>query len=140
MAEDPTKPKDYEVGYGKPPKHTQFTKGTSGNPSGKKKGKGLAHYLLEAGEEEKVFLQDGQEVVMPANAALAKKIYADAIKGKHQAAKIVFDAAKAVGGDVPDADHVLSGPEELAVAQTHDEWLKLIEDLKSEAGEGDADD
>ena len=28
---------DYEVGYKKPPKHTRFKKGTSGNPSGKAK-------------------------------------------------------------------------------------------------------
>jgi Family of unknown function (DUF5681) len=28
---------DYEVGYKKPPKHTQFQKGKSGNPGGKRK-------------------------------------------------------------------------------------------------------
>lgn len=27
--------KDYEVGYGKPPKHSQFVKGKSGNPAGR---------------------------------------------------------------------------------------------------------
>ncbi|MCW2349179.1 DUF5681 domain-containing protein [Sphingobium sp. B12D2B] len=27
----------YEVGYGRPPKHTRFQKGRSGNPSGKKR-------------------------------------------------------------------------------------------------------
>ena len=26
---------DYEVGYGKPPKHTQFKRGQSGNPNGR---------------------------------------------------------------------------------------------------------
>lgn len=31
------KKKGYEVGYRKPPKHTQFKKGQSGNPSGKPK-------------------------------------------------------------------------------------------------------
>ncbi len=29
---------DYEVGYGKPPKNTQFTKSRSGNPKGRPKG------------------------------------------------------------------------------------------------------
>lgn len=29
---------DYEVGYGKPPRHTQFPPGKSGNPRGRRKG------------------------------------------------------------------------------------------------------
>jgi hypothetical protein len=30
-------PTDYKIGYGKPPKHAQFRKGTSGFPSGRPK-------------------------------------------------------------------------------------------------------
>lgn len=29
---------DYEIGYGRPPKHSRFQKGQSGNPGGRKKG------------------------------------------------------------------------------------------------------
>jgi len=32
-----SRPLESEVGYGKPPKHTQFTKGRSGNPNGRPK-------------------------------------------------------------------------------------------------------
>lgn len=32
-------PDDYEVGYGKPPIHSRFKKGQSGNPAGKKRPK-----------------------------------------------------------------------------------------------------
>ena len=32
------KPRDYEVGYGKPPKHSRFKSGQSGNPGGRQKG------------------------------------------------------------------------------------------------------
>ena len=39
--------KDYEVGYGKPPKHTRWTKGHSGNPSGKPSGSKSWKTLLE---------------------------------------------------------------------------------------------
>jgi hypothetical protein len=38
---------DYEVGYGKPPKKTQWEKGQSGNPSGKKGGAGSPKPLLD---------------------------------------------------------------------------------------------
>ena len=38
MAKKPPPPPPYEVGYGKPPKHTQFKPGRSGNPNGRRKG------------------------------------------------------------------------------------------------------
>lgn len=129
---------DYDIGFAKPPKSTRWQKGQSGNPSGKKKGKSLAQYLLEAGEEEKIFLQDGKQVAMPVNEALAKQIYADAIKGMHQAAKIVVDAQKTVASDMPSGTLALTGPEEIEVARAHAEWLKLIEDVQTEEHDDDA--
>jgi len=34
----PDDERDYEVGYGKPPHHTRFVKGQSGNPRGRPRG------------------------------------------------------------------------------------------------------
>src|SRR5438874_5557506 len=38
----------YAVGYGKPPVHTRFAKGRSGNPGGRPRGKNLTTLLQEA--------------------------------------------------------------------------------------------
>lgn len=118
---------DYPIGYGKPPQHGKFQPGKSGNPSGKKKGKSLAHYLTEAGETEKTFSLGGQQVSLPANEALAQKLYTDALKGNHQATKLILTAEKGVLGDLSFGDGPLCGPEEIEVARTHADWLKLIE-------------
>jgi hypothetical protein len=42
-------PRNYSVGYGRPPLHSRFRKGTSGNPAGgRHRAKGLASVLQEA--------------------------------------------------------------------------------------------
>jgi hypothetical protein len=42
-----------KVGRGNPPKHTQFRKGTTGNPKGRPKGsKNLSTYLMEAARDQ----------------------------------------------------------------------------------------
>ena len=45
---------DYKVGYKKPPKHTQFQPGESGNPKGKTKGSKNARTILKKLMDEKI--------------------------------------------------------------------------------------
>lgn len=50
--DDATRAQDYEVGYGRPPRHTRFKAGQSGNPKGRPKGarglNAIARELLTA--------------------------------------------------------------------------------------------
>ena len=47
--ENGSKPQGYTVGYGKPPQHTQFKKGETGNKLGRPKGsKNLATLMMQA--------------------------------------------------------------------------------------------
>jgi len=52
---------DYQIGYGKPPRHTGFQKRRSGNPKGRPKGsKNLATLLTEALDEKVQVTEDGK--------------------------------------------------------------------------------
>jgi Family of unknown function (DUF5681) len=48
----------YEVGFGKPPKHSRFRKGASGNPEGRPKGKRNLATVLEKALQEKVVINE----------------------------------------------------------------------------------
>jgi Family of unknown function (DUF5681) len=57
---DDDKP-DYKVGYKKPPLHTRFQKGQSGNPRGRPRGsKNLSTLLTDALNEPVVVTEDGK--------------------------------------------------------------------------------
>jgi len=52
---------DFEVGYGKPPRHTRFKKGQSGNPRGRPSGsKNLKTLVREALKEPFIVSEDGR--------------------------------------------------------------------------------
>ncbi len=74
--------KDYEVGYGKPPKATQFKKGRSGNPKGRPKGAKGVNASLKRELETKVTVREGSHELRISKAeAIAKRLTAGALKG-----------------------------------------------------------
>lgn len=86
---------NYEVGYKKPPKETQFKKGQSGNPSGRKKKpipKSLREAIILELAESVTIKENGKAVKMPKYELLAKAIINDAIKSeKGNSRKIVIE-------------------------------------------------
>ena len=82
------------VGYCKPPKHTQFKKGQSGNPSGRKK---RDRTVVDANPVRGVLLEDviisfnGKKKRVTRIEALVRKFAGMAGNGDKAAAKLLFD-------------------------------------------------
>lgn len=83
--------KDFEVGYGKPPKHTRFKKGSSGNPKGRPKGaRNLKTELEEEFFEKIPVKEDGKASKVSKQRAMIKKLMAKAVAGDIRAATLLF--------------------------------------------------
>ena len=86
------KKRDYEVGYSKPPRHTRFTKGQSGNPRGRAPGaKNLKTLLIDALNELVVVTENGGRRKISKRQAIIKQLVNRSAKGDWRAAKILLD-------------------------------------------------
>ena len=86
------KQRDYEVGYGKPPRHTRFRKGQSGNPRGRpKESKNLATLLKEALNEPVIVAKDGGRRKITMREAIIKQLVKRSATADLRATKILLD-------------------------------------------------
>lgn len=85
-------PSDYKVGYGKPPRHTRFRKGESGNSKGRPKHtKNLKTDLVEELRESILVREGTRERHISKQRAMLKSLTAKAIKGDARAASIILN-------------------------------------------------
>ena len=91
------KKRDYEVGYSKPPRHTRFTKGQSGNPRGRAPGaKNLKTLLIDALNELVVVTENGGRRTISKGQAIIKQLVNQSAKGDWRATKLLLDTLQRI--------------------------------------------
>jgi uncharacterized protein DUF5681 len=120
----PDNERDYEVGYGKPPRHTRFKKGQSGNPRGRPSGsKNLKTLLNEALNERVVVTEEGGRRNITKREAIVTQLVNRSATADLRALKILLDTLRDIEGQTEPASS------ETAEFSEADE--KVIEQLRT---------
>ena len=91
------KDRDYEVGYGKPPRHTRFAKGQSGNPRGRPPGaKSFTTLLDEALNERVLVAENGGRRKVSKRRAIVTQLVNRSATADFRALKILLDFVRDV--------------------------------------------
>ena len=88
----------YAVGYKRPPRHTRFQPGVSGNPSGRRKGSKNIRTIVEQILGEEISLRDGGVTKKITKAeAIVRALVHGAIKGESSSQQNLFRLAQQIG-------------------------------------------
>jgi hypothetical protein len=110
----PDDERDYEVGYGKPPRHTRFEHGRSGNPRGRPGGsKNLSTLLSEALKEPVIVVENGRRRKIAKRQAIVTQLVNRSAKADLKAIQILLAMLRDVEAR---ADHGSADPAALTEA------------------------
>jgi Family of unknown function (DUF5681) len=87
----PETPRDYLVGYGKPPLHTRFQKGRSGNPNGRPRGrKNMSTLLSDALNGSVIVVENGRRKRITKREAIVTQLVNKSAAADLKATQIVL--------------------------------------------------
>jgi len=127
----PPKPRrDYEVGYAKPPLHTRFQKGQSGNPKGRPRGcKNLSSLLNEVLNGWVIVVENGRRKRITKREAIITQLVNKSAAADLKATQIVLALLQEVEAQADDA------VEQAALTEADHQIIERIrERLRTENG------
>lgn len=89
------------VGYRRPPRHSRFRKGQSGNPSGRRKGSGIRSALEKVLDRKVTVTVDGERRKVPLTEALVLQLVQKAAAGDARSIREVLKIADQVAAAAP---------------------------------------
>jgi len=96
----PDNERDYEVGYGKPPPHTRFVKGQSGNSRGRPRGaKNMKTLLTKALNELVVVIDNGGRRKISKREAIITQLVNRSAKADFKAIQILLGMIRDIESD-----------------------------------------
>jgi hypothetical protein len=116
---------DYQVGYGKPPHHSRFKRGQSGNPHGRPSGsKNLATLVGEALNEPVIVAEDGGRRKITKREAIVKQLVNRSAKADLRAMKILLDIVREIEGRIePETvENAFSAADKKVIEQIKARW------------------
>lgn len=107
----------YSVGYGRPPAHSRWRKGQSGNPRGRKKGEHNLHTVVRREIGETIQISEaGKPKRITKLEAVVKSLMAHSIKGNPRHTTILLAVVKELPDqDLQHAKTLLSPKEQAAI-------------------------
>ena len=120
---------DYKVGKGRPPKHTRFQKGASGNPAGRRPKKAINQIDVAAILETPIQVKQGGQVkTMHPFEVMARQLLRQSLQDKNPTAIIEFLrlCQKYKLLSPPSAPSAISPVQYIPSDWNTDEWLEML--------------
>ena len=119
-----------KVGPGKPPRHTRFKSGQSGNPNGRPKGsKNFATILQQQLTKKITITVDGKPRRMTVQEVIARRLATDSMKGTTKAMELLIKLTSVKSDEAgKDAAGETELPDKDALRRIHKRIATLVDD------------